>query len=217
MSRRRKPSQPLADWRSITDDREKYQAYLCSREWADKREAVRHRAGDKCERCGVLPMAACHHLTYARKYNENTDDLQAICQPCHDFTHGKSVFDPCTSLELTKYFLSCKSHPIRPIPADILFESEPKLSKRLTTILFLLARLEHEHLAFKPPCDLDNGVLLETMNFLCRLTEFGHKRSQWRIRIAREVTKTQYSAGCESFGFSSELLESEQSAKEPTI
>ena len=31
---------------------------------------MRKRAGAKCERCKVLPMSACHHLTYARKYDE---------------------------------------------------------------------------------------------------------------------------------------------------
>lgn len=80
--------------RTKVDDKEKYQAYLCSREWAEKREAVRARAFNRCERCKVLPMEACHHLTYARKYNEKLEDLQAICNACHQFTHGKSEFDP---------------------------------------------------------------------------------------------------------------------------
>ena len=82
------------NWQDIEDDKEKYQAYLASREWCEKREAVRERAGNKCERCCLLPMDACHHLTYARKYNERLEDLQAICTPCHEFTHGKSDFDP---------------------------------------------------------------------------------------------------------------------------
>jgi hypothetical protein len=55
---------------------------------------VRERAGGKCERCELLPMLACHLVTYERKYREQLDDLQAICQPCHDFTHAKSDFDP---------------------------------------------------------------------------------------------------------------------------
>ncbi len=85
---------PVADWRSIQDDREKYAAYLCSREWAVKREAVRKRSGGKCERCHVLPMDHVHHLTYERKYQEELEDLQASCKACHEFTHGKSDFDP---------------------------------------------------------------------------------------------------------------------------
>ena len=33
-----------ADWREIKDEREKYQYYLCSREWAVLKEAVHKRA-----------------------------------------------------------------------------------------------------------------------------------------------------------------------------
>lgn len=114
--------QALQDWRSIADDREKYQAYLCSREWAEKREAVRKRAGDKCERCKVLPIDAVHHLTYARKYEESLDDLQAICQPCHDFTHGKSASDPSVNPwnRVIRYGLSVLKEGRKPCPFTLL-------------------------------------------------------------------------------------------------
>ena len=82
------------DWRDIKNDREKYAAYLCSREWSVIREAVRKRSGGVCERCFRNPMNAAHHLTYVRKYAERPEDLQAICIPCHEFTHGKSDTDP---------------------------------------------------------------------------------------------------------------------------
>ena len=76
-----------------TAEQERYQRYLCSREWAEKREAVRARSHGYCERCFINPMDACHHLTYARKYNEQLEDLQAICDNCHAFTHGKTSCD----------------------------------------------------------------------------------------------------------------------------
>jgi hypothetical protein len=82
------------EWRHIADDREKYRAYLCSREWALLRNAVRERCGGKCERCNVNEMDCVHHLTYARKYAENLDDLAGWCNECHEFTHGKSDVDP---------------------------------------------------------------------------------------------------------------------------
>jgi hypothetical protein len=84
----------MSDWRSISDDREKYKAYLCSREWALLRNAVRDRCGGKCERCMVNDMECVHHLTYARKYRERLEDLAGWCNACHDFTHGKSDDDP---------------------------------------------------------------------------------------------------------------------------
>ena len=84
----------MSDWRSITGDREKYAAYLCSREWSVLKAAVHERARGRCERCRINAIDAVHHLTYARKYREDLDDLQAICNPCHEFVHGKSDFDP---------------------------------------------------------------------------------------------------------------------------
>jgi hypothetical protein len=113
-------------WQSIEDDREKYAAYLCSREWAVKREAVRERSGGKCERCHVLPMDHVHHLTYERKYREELEDLQASCKPCHEFTHGKSDFDPCSDAPEVKYLRSCvwRSFGGPPVPPEC-FEIGP--------------------------------------------------------------------------------------------
>jgi hypothetical protein len=73
---------------------EKYQAYLCSREWGLKREAVAARSGGVCERCKRNPAYAVHHLTYARKYREPLSDLIHLCEECHDFNHGRSNHDP---------------------------------------------------------------------------------------------------------------------------
>jgi len=83
-----------ADWRDIADEREKYQCYLCSREWAIRKEAVHKRAEGICERCGQYPIDAVHHLTYARKYDEELEDLAGWCKHCHAFTHGKALWDP---------------------------------------------------------------------------------------------------------------------------
>jgi hypothetical protein len=35
-----------------------------------------------------------HHLTYARKYAEELEDLSGWCKHCHEFTHGKALWDP---------------------------------------------------------------------------------------------------------------------------
>ena len=74
--------------------RAEYQAYLASRDWALKREAVRERSGGRCERCWANGMDAVHHKTYERVGNERLDDLQAICDPCHEFLSGKTNADP---------------------------------------------------------------------------------------------------------------------------
>lgn len=70
-----------------------YQRYLASREWALLREQVRERSGNKCERCGG-PYQSTHHLTYERIGHELLEDLQAVCNPCHEFLSGKRDDDP---------------------------------------------------------------------------------------------------------------------------
>lgn len=81
-------------WKAMPDGPEKYQAYLCSREWAERRNAVMKRANFLCERCGGNTVNVVHHLTYAGKYNERLEDLQGICNGCHEFIHGKTDVDP---------------------------------------------------------------------------------------------------------------------------
>ncbi len=82
------------DWRSISDDKEKYQAYLCSRDWAKLKKAVHARADGKCERCGLFDIGAVHHVTYARKYEEDLADLAGWCKHCHAHEHAEHWFDP---------------------------------------------------------------------------------------------------------------------------
>lgn len=81
-------------WKRMPEGKEKYSAYLCSRDWAVLKEAVADRSGGICERCTVNPMDHVHHLTYARKYAERLEDLQACCKQCHEFIHAKSDSDP---------------------------------------------------------------------------------------------------------------------------
>ena len=90
------------DWRKAPEA-EKYQLYLCSREWNEKRRAVHERAGGICERCHKKKINAVHHLTYIRKYRERLTDLQGLCFPCHDYVHnrekGIDVPDPIYDMD----------------------------------------------------------------------------------------------------------------------
>lgn len=78
-------------------NRSEYQAYLTSRDWALKREEVRRRANNRCERCLTAGMDAVHHLTYERLGYESLADLMAICDPCHKFLSAKCDVDPLTA------------------------------------------------------------------------------------------------------------------------
>lgn len=118
MARNKKTSaSSVADWRNIADDREKYAAYLCSREWSVKKEAVKQRCGGICERCKALPVDHVHHLTYARKYHEELEDLQGRCKPCHEFEHGKDDFDPKRFDYLLRWLGTPNDRP--PMPMEL--------------------------------------------------------------------------------------------------
>ncbi|MGC4002852.1 MAG: hypothetical protein QM811_06860 [Pirellulales bacterium] len=82
------------DWKAMPDSREKYAAYLASREWAVLKEAVKARSGGTCERCEWNEATQTHHQTYTRKYREELTDLLHVCAPCHEFVSGKRADDP---------------------------------------------------------------------------------------------------------------------------
>jgi hypothetical protein len=65
-----------------------YNVYLCSPEWAQKRNKVLARCGYVCEGCGERPAISAHHLTYVRRGREMLFDLVGVCQECHDAIHA---------------------------------------------------------------------------------------------------------------------------------
>lgn len=75
------------NWQDLPDGKEKYQAYLCSQEWWQQRNAVMRRCSGQCEKCNRRSADHVHHLTYIRKYCERLDDLMAVCVACHDSIH----------------------------------------------------------------------------------------------------------------------------------
>ena len=74
--------------------RAKYHEYLASRSWAIKRDAVKKRAGGKCERCKKREIDSVHHLSYEHVFDEPLTDLQGLCISCHKYLSGKTAIDP---------------------------------------------------------------------------------------------------------------------------
>lgn len=66
---------------------EKYLAYLKSPEWRAKRVQVLARDKYRCFECGASGPLEVHHTTYKRIFNEDLDDLIALCPTCHDDEH----------------------------------------------------------------------------------------------------------------------------------
>lgn len=65
-----------------------YRQYLASKQWADKRSLVMVRALGKCEIEGCPRKAReVHHKTYLHIFNEDVDDLLAICSVHHRQLH----------------------------------------------------------------------------------------------------------------------------------
>lgn len=71
-----------------------YREYLLSEHWKATRNAARHRAGYRCQRCGKQYEPAergklnVHHLSYDRLGAERDEDLEVLCRPCHASGHG---------------------------------------------------------------------------------------------------------------------------------
>lgn len=191
MTRRR---HQLTDWQSIEDEKEKYAAYLCSREWGKKREQVRERAQGMCERCFANAMNAVHHLTYARKYDEHIDDLQAICTPCHDFTHGKSDVDPCAWAYRIRMYVKCikrAKKPPFPVDASIgLRELSPRLKTLVRAIEILVAVFPLEtHQS--PAWVMDDQLPFDFYGYLLLIKHGGINPWDYHDAICQFFPKTQ--------------------------
>lgn len=74
-------------------NRAEYRAYLAGDDWRRRREALVCAHGSKCELCGVPRCLArswdgadlnVHHLTYANLGEEKPEDVEALCEPCHN-------------------------------------------------------------------------------------------------------------------------------------
>jgi hypothetical protein len=88
----------ILDWKSLPNGQEKRLAYMASREWALKREAVRQRSRGRCEHCRVAAATQTHHQTYRRLYAERLEDLLHVCEPCHLFLSGKGGKNPAVRI-----------------------------------------------------------------------------------------------------------------------
>jgi len=90
----------VLDWKTMPEGREKYAAYLASREWAVMKEQVKQRSRGTCEHCLTASGTQTHHQTYAHKYKELPEDLLHVCAPCHEFLSGKTTHNPANDRPL---------------------------------------------------------------------------------------------------------------------
>jgi hypothetical protein len=76
-----------------TKAQERYSEYLNTDYWKRVSDAVKAKAGYRCQVCNSQLDLIAHHRTYEHRGNEleHIDDLTCLCRRCHDIFHGKSV------------------------------------------------------------------------------------------------------------------------------
>lgn len=71
----------------------RYNEYLLSDTWKEKRRRVLKRDNYQCQACLNRKAEHVHHLTYDRVFNEPLFDLTSVCTPCHKALHPHRSFD----------------------------------------------------------------------------------------------------------------------------
>jgi hypothetical protein len=72
--------------------RSEYQFYLHSDEWKEKRSEMRDICDGLCMRCGDEGNIL-HHMTYDNILCEPLDELEWVCERCHDRIHRTESID----------------------------------------------------------------------------------------------------------------------------
>ena len=70
---------------------EQYEQYLLSDEWSSLRSRILNRDGGLCQGCLRVPATNVHHLTYHNFQDEFCWQLVAVCTPCHERIHSRTV------------------------------------------------------------------------------------------------------------------------------
>ena len=73
----------------MIDYKLKYNEYLKSEKWANKRQQVALREHWTCQKCGkvILTNFHIHHKSYKHFGDEPLDDLMFLCENCHTNIH----------------------------------------------------------------------------------------------------------------------------------
>lgn len=73
--------------KELWDKMTEFQDYLESDKWKQKREERYKKDNHQCVLCKSNKRISCHHLTYARLYKEDINDLITFCNKCHQRIH----------------------------------------------------------------------------------------------------------------------------------
>lgn len=63
--------------------KEKYERYINSTEWREKRKIAFKKWGTRCFICNIENANEVHHVSYKNLYNETDKDMVILCHHCH--------------------------------------------------------------------------------------------------------------------------------------
>lgn len=194
-------------WQDIENEKEKYAAYLCSREWSELKEAVKKRSGGTCERCRVRSSL---RGTSVRSSNDERRfqavDLQNIYTPCHEFTHAKSDFDPDEHRNWLCYVRECVRLNRSPIP-DFVVNCDGQIASKnacLNAMCYAIELLFTESARYEQSQDSP----FENSDGQCELYEIASRLLDAKLPFAfalwiqhgRPACTIDYSSSCKLFG-----------------
>ena len=85
------------DWHRLflsnPHDKKLYEAYLCSKSWRKKQNAIKERCNNVCEDCHQYAMVDVHHITYENIGDERLDELLGLCVACHQRKHPEKKIE----------------------------------------------------------------------------------------------------------------------------
>lgn len=81
--RLRTKEEELAKIKTLVPWKKRYEIYMLSQAWSEKRRRVLERDNYQCKACGSKKYLQVDHLTYARLCDEWLEDLQTLCLLCH--------------------------------------------------------------------------------------------------------------------------------------
>lgn len=103
----------------------KYNKYIESIEWKEKRIYIINQRNWICERCGNDKFLQIHHWSYKNLWKELDNELFCLCKKCHKEFHSKYWFK--NLLKSTRNFIEDK--PIK-ISSTIRTRSSYRISRK---------------------------------------------------------------------------------------
>jgi hypothetical protein len=101
---RLKSKQPPETGKHSLKMSQKYNDYLKTDYWKAVADAVKKRAGYKCQLCNSPHDIEAHHRSYAHLGRELDflDDLTCLCRKCHGRFHEKPIPPPAPAVIIVK-------------------------------------------------------------------------------------------------------------------